>query len=230
MTEQDEKGRRSLAEVLLTSLKALEGLGLPHGLDHDGAANVVWLEARGLGGLSELAREVKNLEPGAVWQTPVPHDDGERIIIEHGSATGLLLATLAVDLAQTGHLVEIPDCRAPMLLVAETARRSAGGSGFKVSWASEQGSSSARCGDGEAALALDLRTAHAPATVTIRQGGKFSSRDGRRSAAFHAQSLRDGIAVDPAAWAVVASAAKRILVPASTQSRGGAGAEVDDNV
>ena len=59
--------RRSLAEVQQTCLKALEGLGLPHGIDHDGAENVVWLEARGLGGLLELARELDRLEPGTAW-------------------------------------------------------------------------------------------------------------------------------------------------------------------
>ena len=58
--------RVSFAEVLLTCSKALEGLGLPHGLYHDTAANAAWLEARGLGGISALASEMERLGDGRV--------------------------------------------------------------------------------------------------------------------------------------------------------------------
>ena len=168
--------------------------------------------------------------PVPLGVAPSVHKAGNAVTVDAETATGVLLASIAVDLAMTRHTVEVPNCSAPMLMVAEAARRSASGPGFKVSWTSDAGSSSARCGGGEAALSLDLRSAHAPATVTIRSGGTFKPRDGRRLAAFHAQSLRDGIAVDRTDWAVVSAAAKRVLVPASAQSRGGAGAEVDDSV
>jgi hypothetical protein len=87
----------------------------------------------------------------------------------------------------------------------------------------------AKSGAGLASVSLDVRTARQPATVTIRSGKPPSTKDGRRLASFHAQSLRDGIPVDPADWALIKQAATRVLVPASEQSRGGAGAEVDDS-
>lgn len=221
--------RVSFAEVLLTSLKALEGLGLPHGIDHDTAANVAWLEARGLGGISILARELERLGEEEVLSPPEIDDDGAATTIEADGASGVSLAPGAVDWVLGGRVVTVVACAAPMLIVAEAARRSVDGTALTVSWGVDRGKSTAKCGGGLAALSLDIRTARQPSTVTIRAGKAPSAKEGRRLAGFHAQSLRDGLAVDPADWAIIKHAATRVLVPASAQSRGGAGAEVDDS-
>lgn len=229
MSGLDTMARVSLAEVLLTCLKALEGAGLPHGLDHDAASNVAWLEARGLGGVSTLVRELEVLEAMDEWPMPDITDDGATATIVAEGASAFLLAPGAVDWALTGHSARIVDCSAPMIVMAEAARRSVGGAALTVSWDIERGKSTAKCGAGLAALSLDVRTARQPATVTIKSGKPPSTKDGRRLAGFHAQSLRDGIPVDPVDWALIKQAATRVLVPASEQSRGGAGAEVDDS-
>jgi hypothetical protein len=229
MNDDNPTVRVSFAEVLLTCLKALEGLGLPHGLDHDTAANAAWLEARGLGGISILAREMERLGEANAWVMPEIEDDGAVVTIEAEATSGALLAPGAVDWALGGRLVTVMDCAAPMLIMAEAARRCAGAAALTVSWGIDRGKSTAKCGGGLAALSLDIRTARQPSSVTIRAGKSPSAKDGGRLAGFHAQSLRDGIAVDPADWAIIKHAAKRILVPASAQSRSGAGAEVDDS-
>ena len=62
--------RISSSEILQTSLKALEGHGIAHGLDLDSAANVEWLAARGLAGVSILMTELRATEPNADWIDP----------------------------------------------------------------------------------------------------------------------------------------------------------------
>lgn len=229
MNEAVALARVSLAEVLQTCLKALEGIGLPHGLDHDTAANVTWLAARGLGGISILARELERLGAGATWSPPNIDDDGTAAVIQAVGATGVLLAPGAVDWALGGRAVTVMNCAAPMLIMAEAARRSTDGVALVVSWGIERGKSTAKCGGGHASLSLDIRTARQASTVTIRAGKPPSAKEGRRLAGFHAQSLRDGLPVDPEDWAIIKQAATRVLVPASDQSRSGAGAEVDDS-
>ena len=221
--------RVSHAEVKQTTQKVLEGLGLPHGLDMDAAANVTWLESRGLGGISALVREIEGMDAGAPWEPPDINDDGGVAIFHAGPARALLLAPGIMDWVVSGVSVRVMDCHAPLLIVAEAARRSVHGGGYHVAWSSEKGRSTAKCGNGEAALSLDLRTARVPSEVTVTIGKPPAEKDQRRLAGFHAQSLRDGILVDSDDWAVMKSAARRVLVPASERSRGGAGAEVDDS-
>lgn len=221
--------RVSLAEILQTSWKALEGTGLPAGMDRDAAANVTWLEARGLGGIAMLAREIERIGETFAWTAPEIEDVDDGVVIRAEAASGITLAPSAVDWALGGNPVTVVNCAAPLMVAAEAAQRAEGGVALVVTWGEDRSRSTAKCGGGLAALALDIRTARAPSTVTIRAGKPPSSKDGRRLAGFHAQSLRDGVAVDPDDWAVIKKAAARVLVPASAQSRGGAGAEVDDS-
>jgi hypothetical protein len=221
--------RVSLAEVFQTSWKALEGTGFPAGIDREAAANVTWLEARGLGGVSLLAREIERLGETVAWEPPEIDDDGNGIIIRAMPATGTLHAPGAIDWALSGNAVTVVDCIAPLLIVAEAARRALDGAALSITWGIERGKSTAKCGGGQAALSLDIRTARAPSTVTIRAGKPPSAKQSRHLAGFHAQSLREGITVDPEDWTVIKKAATRVLVPASAQSRSGAGAEVDDS-
>jgi hypothetical protein len=230
MSETTPPTRVSHAEVLQTCFKALEGLGLPPGLDYDAAANVAWLESRGLGGISILAAELVRLGEDLMWTLPEVDDDGRTTSIKSGNSSGVMLAPNAVDWAATGRSVQVVDCAAPMLVMAEAARRSMNGLALTVSWGIERGKSSAKCGGGVASLSLDIRTARARSDVTIRAGKPPSAKDGRRLAGFHAQSLRDGVAVDPTVWSEIKKAARSVLVPASEQSRSGAGAEVDDSL
>lgn len=221
--------RVSLAEILQTSWKALEGTGIPAGIDRDAAANVTWLEARGLGGIGILARELDRLRENSGWVAPDIEDDGDHVTIRAEGATGILLAPGSIDWALDGSVVTVVDCSAPLLFAAEAAQRAEAELALVVTWGGERSKSTAKCGNGLAALSLDIRTAHAPASVHIRAGKPPSAKEGRRLAGFHAQSLRDGVQVDPSDWAIVKKAAGRVLVPASAQSRGGAGAEVDDS-
>jgi len=229
MSAADTIIRVSLAEVLQTCLKALEALDLPQGLTYDAAVNVAWLEARGLGGISTLARDLESLEKMGEWLMPDIDDDGSTATIAGEITSAALLAPGAVDWAENGRTVRISHCSAPMLVMAEAARRSTEGKSLTVTWTSERGKSSAKCGGGEAAVSLDVRSAREPSVVTIRPGKRPSPKDGQRLAAFHAQSLRDGIIVDPVDWEAIKTKAKRVLVPASAQSRSGAGSEVDDS-
>jgi len=221
--------RASYAEIFQISQKALEGLGLPHGLDMDAAANVAWLETRGLGGLAALAGDLEEIEPGTPWQPPEIDDNGETARFIATPARGLLLAPGVLDWVTLGVSVDIAECRSPLLIVAEAARRSRDGGGFRIVWSSEQGRSTAKCGAGEAALSLDLRSAREPSHVTVRAGKPPKDKDLRRLSGFHALSLRDGVLVDPDHWNAIKTAARRVQVPASERSRGGAGAEVDDS-
>jgi hypothetical protein len=221
--------RVSHAEVLQTCFKALEGLGLPPGLDYDAASNVTWLEARGLGGVGILAGELKRFGDEVTWSMPRIDDDGRTATIAADDPSGVLLAPGALDWAVAGRTVQVLECAAPMLVMAEAARRSIDGVALTVSWGIDRGKSTAKCGGGLAALSLDIRTARAPAVVTIRAGKPPSPKDGRRLAGFYAQSLQHGLVVDPIDWALIKQAAKAVLVPASALSRSGAGAEVDDS-
>jgi len=221
--------RISSAEILQTSLKALEGHGVAHGLDFDGATNVTWLATRGLAGISVLVAELQDTEPGAEWIEPYIEDDDDVATIISKRSSGLLLAPGATDWALNGQDVRIPDCHAPLLFVAEAARRSVEGIGFRIEWHAGSARNNARCGHGEAALSLDLRTVNDASTVTIKLARPPKAKDLARLAAFQTKSLRDGITVDPHDWDALKVAARRVLVPTSDRSRGGAGADVDDS-
>ncbi len=213
----------SHAELRQTSLKALEGLGLPYGLAYDVAANIVWLEDRGLPGVRLLAHEIARSDGSVSWRCPELSDNGTAVTLYMREATGLCLAPGAIDCLHERRLVTVPDCRVALLFVAEAARRSPGppGPGIRIA----AGAADAWCKNGEATLSGTFERASVP--VILQHGGIMS--DGRMTARNPAL-YRTGFPVQSEIWEIVTTAARRILVPASTRSRGGAGAEVDDSL
>ena len=213
--------RLSQAEVLQTGLKAARGAGLPHGLDLDAAANVTWLAACGIDGVSLLAGEL-----GEEFRTmPGRLHEMENGILQlcTGRQSGLVLAPAAIDLALLGQSVRVPGCRAAALVVAEAARRASASRTLAVRWSGERGAEEIICvGDGSALGPLDRLPA--VATVIVTPPGEDGCRTGPRFS-----PSTGSLAVDPAAWAVIAGAAARTLVESSCRSRSGAGAEVDDS-
>ncbi len=211
----------SQAEVLQSGMKAARGAGLPHGLDLDAAANVTWLAACGIDGVTLLAGELVEgfrAGPGRLSEL-----ESGVLQLRTGWQSGLVLAPAAVDLALLGRSVQVPGCRAVALLVAEAARRASAGLMLAVRWSGECGAEEIICeGDGSALGPLDRLPAIA--TVVVAPSGEDGCRTGPR---FSPSS--GSLAVDPAIWAVIAEAAARTLVESSPRSRSGAGAEVDDS-
>ena len=215
--------RLSRAELLHGSQKALEGIGVPHGLDRDAALNIVWLQAHGFDGIGLLATILS--DPDTAWHPPELRDDGGRLRMVCPTAHGVWLAPPAVDLATEGRMVAVDRCLAAALFVGEAARRSAGGGTYSVLLDGQSGTVHALCSDGEAILCGELD--HRPAVVTLQRRSDDSIA-GRRSAD-DAAATQPGFLVDAALWNRIAAAAMRVLVPSNERSRSGAGAEVDDS-
>ena len=224
--------RISQGELLQTGMKALEGLGLPHGLDRDAILNVLWLETRGLGGMALLAEEITTGRAASRWMAPEIVDDGDMVRIRwsctSSGASGLLLAPGAVDHLSLHRRVFVPDCHAALLFVAEASRRLSHPCQAMVDLATKSGDGRAWCG-GEALFSPGFDRLAGQASVTIQPVKQPSAPPAGRSTVLDSTTLARGIAVDPALWKIIRDAAKHVLVPASALSRGSAGAEVDDS-
>ena len=213
--------RISTSELEVMAQKALEAIGVPSGLDRDGAYAIVWCEVRGLDGIGILMRDFDALVGS-------PNYSGE--ILDAGGLSALIVAPMVVDLAMVkdGDLIAY-NVRSPKAAIAYAVRRARNGRWFKLTW----GHSKAVAAEGTAEISnLDNDVAK---TLTISSGKGVAppislvnltanELEERRVAA-----LREGLNLNVDLHMNLLQAAKRTLVPANESSRSGAGAEVDDN-
>lgn len=226
-------------EVYRMTQRALEGAGAPYGVDRDGAQSVSWLEARGLPGLAMLADALDAMGK-AFAPLAAPHQDGTAGILDLTGRPAVACAGSVMDcfalLLGDGlqAALQLRRCRWPLFLLPQAA----GGRAIKLGW--QVGATAVTCiaasaggcrivlEGGEAppdTLFLDatpvsvmLETPTRNARATPRTAPEHVIDAAALDAALR-RSLGEGITVDDGVWARVTTAAKRVLVPASVESR-----------
>lgn len=228
-------------EIYRICQRALEGLGAPYGIDRDGAAAAVWLEARGMPGLALLAGDLERLERPNTFAGLTARmseagsaeldADGRPAVAFPGAAVDylVLLALRAPD--GRGRLV-IEHCRSPLFfLPAAVAVVSAGASlrlawgdvavdiradGLRIQIASGQPWLMALGEAGPLAVKLAYDRSATPAAPV--PGSKPGPTEAQLTLAYD-RALQEGVNVDDGLWQRLSAVAARVQVPASEVSR-----------
>jgi hypothetical protein len=222
----------SLNEVYRTCQRALEGLGAPVGVDREGAAGIVWLEARGLPGLRELARNLAALDGGfGPVVAGIEIDAVGRSAIAYAGAIIDYLRSLCEPGATA--TLKLRNVRSPLLLLPAAAARAALGERYLLRFGeSDMVAGSALLDEDGATLvltdgaSLDALSCQA-LTVVLATGPELRMTADMTSQILTPSLLRerasralaDGIAVDDEIWRAVGAVAARVLVPATAESR-----------
>jgi hypothetical protein len=228
-------------EIYRICQRSLEGLGAPYGIDRDGAAAAVWLEARGLPGLALLAGDLERLaKPNAfAGLTPRMSEagsaaldaDGRPAVVFQGAAVDylLLLALRAPD--GRGQLA-IEHCRSPLFFLPAAVAVLGAGASLRLAW----GDVAANIGAG--GLSIQVVSGQSRLTA-LGEAGPFSVRlaydrsvapaapvPGSKAGPTEAEltlaydrSLQEGVSVDEGLWQRLSTIAARVQVPASEVSR-----------
>lgn len=230
----------TLNELYRESQKALAGSAMPAGLDSAAAAGTVWLESRGLPGLSSLlgALECWDGDRSAAALADGPPGTGTRCLEAKGRSAAVV-APLVVDLliATAGEpggaaRIEVNELGDPWFLLPAAHLYGREGWRIEIEWG-EAPLYRAVLGPGcDILLSADCDARPSPGPCRVRlaclrssddaasgpkgPGGQASSEDleARRQSA-----LRLGLAVEDDLWRRLVSYARRVLVPSSAESR-----------
>ena len=229
-------------EIYRLCQRALEGPGAPYGIDRDGAAAAVWLEARGMPGLALLAGDLARLEtPNAfAGLTPRMSDagsaeldaDGRPAVAFPGAAVDFLML-LALRSSDGCGWLAIEHCRSPLFLLPAAVAAVSAEASLRLAWgdvAAEVGPDglSIRIAAGRSWLAA-LSEAE-PVTVRLAyhrsqmpaEAGVPGFEPGPTAAELtlaYDRSLQEGVNVDDSLWQRLSAVAARVQVPASEVSR-----------
>ena len=219
----------SFNEIISTVTKALCAMGFPPGTDQENAKNIAWLEAHKLGGVITLAEEIEKIKHLDQWPIAATTITQTNLTITSPLQSGLLLAQVALDFAESGKTILLKKCTAPLFIFAEAARRARVTDGFIVNWKTGKFLFEGVCQKGlfKISKKLDEMDILDDILITLKRREKLL--DDYDSQPVSQVSLSEGIVVDDHSWSQITSIAKKILVPTSQHSRSNAGAEVDDN-
>ena len=221
--------RLSLHEVVTKCTQALRALSVPPGLDIENGKNIGWLESRGLPALQMLVEEIKAASDTSN-RSPI------KINIMKGTVqffsqgySAFDFAQSAVDLAENGKSVYVEECRFPLLIFAEMARRKHLPFGFKVQWRGEEKINRASSISGSSEITINSGNLTALYNLEIIAVRDLKIKNPLKKLSEESTFKENGISCNPAHWEAICATAKKVLVPDSEQSHSSAGAEVDDN-
>jgi hypothetical protein len=219
----------SFNEIISTVTKALCAMGFPPGFDQETAKNIAWLEARKLGGIAALVSEIEKIKNLDQWPIVTTITTQTNLTITSSLQSGLLLAQVAIDFAESGKTILIKKCTAPLFIFAEAARRARVIDGFIVNWKIGKFLFEGICQNGQVKISKKLDGFQSLGDILIRLERCDNLLDDHNSRPVCQVSLSEGIVVDAQSWFQITSIARNTLVPSSEHSRSNAGAEVDDS-
>jgi hypothetical protein len=219
----------SFNEIISTVTKALCAMGFPPGFDQETAKNIAWLEARKLGGIAALVSEIEKIKNLDQWPIVTTITTQTNLTITSSLQSGLLLAQVAIDFAESGKTILIKKCTAPLFIFAEAARRARVIDGFIVKWKIGKFLFEGICRNGQVKISKKLDGFQSLGDILIRLERCDNLLDDHNSRPVCQVSLSEGIVVDAQSWFQITSIAKNTLVPSNEHSRSNAGAEVDDS-
>ena len=222
--------RLSQHEVITKCTQALRSLNVPPGLDIENGKNIGWLATRGLPGLQILFEEIKTASNNSNHPPIKIKMMKDTVQFSSKESSAFYLTQAAVDFAENGKCVRIKNCRFPLLILAEMARREHLPFGFQMQWIKDDEINRGVSISGNSEItvnSLNLTTAYnlkltANKNLIIK---KPLQKFGKKNA-----SDDLGISFNPDHWEAICSKAKNVLVPDSEQSHSNAGAEVDDSI
>ena len=222
--------RLSLHEVVTKCTQALQALNFPPGLDIENGKNIGWLEAHGLPGLSYLYHEIEysKINLGHTNLKVESIDDNVNVLGDHNS--GFSLAQSVVDLAENGKLVTVMNCRYPLLLFAEMARRTHSPLVFQIQWTEELNINIGSSMTGLFEIEINSLELFIATNLKIFTTDKLKDLNSAKKLGGQGYLIKEGISCDPYKWKVVCDMARKILVQDSQQSRNNAGANADDSL
>tara|TARA_Y100000588_G_C14254830_1_gene924960 strand:- start:9 stop:686 length:678 start_codon:yes stop_codon:yes gene_type:complete len=223
------KNRLSLNEITSTSSKALQTIGMPPGLDVENARNVAWLEAHSLRGLNILYKEIIAFKSKPKRLPLCIKNESEMIRICGQNQSGFSIAQTAIDIAETRKIVKIDNCRAALIIFAEMARRTHLRFGLCIKWSCDQEKNRGVCIAGKSAITIKSSNPNAMSNIIISGVDRLRIKNPDEMFSRYNQAISNGITYNNSEWDLIMETAKKTLVPNSELSRGGAGAEVDDN-
>ena len=190
----------TLAEIDSTGRKAARGCGCPWGLAEEAGKSARWLAAHGQPGVSALAAMLSN-RAGCCTQT--------------GRPCALALGTALADRATalTEQPATIGDVDIPLIAIAQMGRAA---DALNHAYLLEGAGGEARVARHSLTLSGDIE----PSTMTC------TATESAPQIPPPSPASRD---VDDIAWASLTQMSHRLLVPASEESRAGAGAGSSDN-
>ena len=220
----------SFNEIITTVTKALFALGAPPGSDTENAKNIAWLEAHRLDGISTLADEIENIDRSGGWPKPILRRNNNEVFLTSKIPSSLIIAQTALDFAETGEIINIQFCSAPLIIFAEATRRSTNAKFFRLHWNMDGLPVEGFCANKFAIINPLSESTQLPGELIVKlQAARPFENILSDNYIFH-RSLSEGIQVDEQSWKLITHTAKRILVPSNLNSRSGAGAEVDDSI
>ena len=221
--------RLSLHEVVSKSTQALRALNFPPGLDVENGKNIGWLESRGLPGLQNLFQEIQTPSTSTEHNT-IEINAKENTVQFYGvNRSAFYLAQSAVDFAEMGKSVSIKNCRFPLLILAEMARRKHLSFGFKVQWIEEEKINTGSSISGNSEITLNSRKLVAAYDLKITAAKDLTIKNPLEILSQEKGAKKYGIGSNRNHWEAICATAQKVLVSDSKQSHYSAGAEVDDN-
>ncbi|MDX1432518.1 MAG: DUF3726 domain-containing protein [Gammaproteobacteria bacterium] len=239
----------SHAEVERLCRKVLAALGMAGGIERDAALAVLWLEARGLGGLARLRAALPALaEAHDAAPAALAASGGETRYDAHGQCA-LLVAPSLVDVARAGaersascmHRVVVERTADPLFALAVAAIAGPPEAAFRLRWREHEGARAARvaadgtvsierASGGDAALVIECMLGRAAGADDAAARGAAIEIDAATLEARRGESLARGIAVDGDDWQALSAVAAGALVPdtADSHERGAGGGRYDD--
>ena len=221
--------RLSLHEVISKSTQALKALNFPPGLDIENGENIGWLESHGLPGIQTLFEEIKcaptNNSPN-LYKIDIKKDT---IHFSNLSCSAFHLAQSAIDFAEMDKTVCIDQCRFPLLIFAEMARRKHLPFGFQIQLIKDDEITRGFSIFGDSEITLYSRKLTAAYDLKITTAKDLKIENPLKMLSQEKSSKNCGISCDRDHWEAICAKAKKTLVPDSQQSHSSAGAEVDDS-
>ena len=219
--------RLSLHEVISKSARALRALNFPAGSDTENGENIGWLEARGLPGLQILFEEIINASNTPSHSSVEIKIMKDTVQFSGGNQSAFHFAQSAVDFAENGMNVHIKDCRFPLLIFAEMARRTHLPIGFQIKWMEEDKLNNGFSISGNSEIEINSKTGMTAYDLNITSHKNIIIKNPQKMLYRKKTSVASGISFHPYQWEAVCAAAKKVLVPDSDQSHSSAGPEVD---
>ena len=222
--------RLSLHEVVTKCTQALRALNVPPGLDIENGRNIGWLANHGLPGLQILVEEIKT-PSDTLSRNPIEINMmKDTVEFFNQELSAFYLAQSAVDFAENGKIVSIKNCRFPLLIFAEMARREHLNCGFKIDWTYEGKTNTGLSSTGKAAIKINSKGPGIGEDIELIAIGTQSLAGSEKIIDHQTKLVKGGIKCDPHHWETICMTANEMLVPDSKQSHTSAGAEVDDNL
>ena len=215
-------------EIISKCSKALKSLGISEGSELENAKNIAWLEAVELPALDSLVSEIRRANKFEDTDDKALRYSKEKS--DNDVASAFAIAQNFIDSAIVEHRFCQNYVRHPLIIIAEGSRRCKQHQKLEFNFHCEGKHNRAICRPNE----LKLQFPVMPASIASNFELKLTEADECfTNCSFEVIARHDKAGNVPypiEKWRIICEEARKTLIPASTQSRAGAGAPTNDNI